>query len=283
MVQPRLMLPAYAFIKTHKVGGTTVMRMLRSTLRETQNATLCDNSSQTTRVLSPFPRGCRACLTHGSYRQIADALRLPGLEAPQEAVRKMCPFWVPGRHVHTMVMLRDPVDKLYSRYHYERSNGWCRKRAAALGLSGCASDHYAFVKWTFVSPMELQARRLYKTSDDVLHAETVMTLGGRDGGVVQALQVLKKIEVVGLTHRFNETLCALSISWGLPLILLKQELSHANKGTPRPPLNSSVSLALRKQGYWLQQEQVLYNYASKRLTQTMAMSCGLCHNPKNSS
>ena len=222
---PRAMLPGYAFIKTFKVGGTTVTSMLQRTLRETQNTTRCDDNNQTTKVMRPPPPGCRACLTHISHRQIAAALCLPKLPAAQAAVRKMCPFWVPGRHVHTMVMLREPVDRLHSRYHYERSSGWCRKKATALGLSGCASDHYAFAKWAFVSPVELGARRLYSAPRYFNHAETVVTLGGR-GGVVQALRVLKKIEVVGLTHRFNETLRALSIYWGLPLFVLKRQFAH---------------------------------------------------------
>ena len=262
------MLPGYAFIKTHKVGGTTVMRMLQRTLLETQNTTRCDDNNQTVKVMRPPPRGCRACLTHASHWQIAGVLRFPNLASAQKAILKVCPFWVPARHVHTMIMLREPVDGLHSRYHYERSSGWCRRTAAALGLRGCASDKYAFAEWPFVSPRELVARQLFSKPQSWNHAETVVTLGGH-GGVPNALRVLKNIEVVGLTHRFNDTLRVLSASWSLPAHVLWKHLGHANMGTSRSILNTSVARAMRKQSLWIQREQILYDYASTRLTKTL--------------
>jgi hypothetical protein len=259
------MLPAYAFIKTHKVGGTTAMLMLERTLLETQNVTRCDDNNQTVSVMRPPPPGCRACLTHASARQIADMLRSPNPVSTQQAILKVCPFWVPSRRVHTMIMLRKPVDRLHSRYHYERFTGKCRKQATARGLRGCASDHYTFVKWAFVSPMELEARQLLSRPRRWNLAETVVTLGG-NGGVPTALRVLENIEVVGLTHRFNDTLRVLSSSWGLPVRVLQKHFGHSRRGTYGLVLNRSVALAVRKNSPLIQKEQVLYNYASRRLT-----------------
>lgn len=262
------MLPAYAFIKTYKVGGTTAMEMLERTLLETQNVTRCDDNNKTVSVMRPPPPGCRACLTHASRRQIASLLRSPNLVSTQQAILKVCPFWVPSRRVHTMIMLRNPVDRLYSRYHWERSTGKCRKQAASRGLRGCASDHYAFVKWAFASPVELQAQQLFSRPPSWNLAETVVTLGG-NGGVPTALRVLNTIEVVGLTHRFDDTARVLSSSWGLPLHVLRKHLGHSLKGAYGLAPNKSFAFALCKQSLLLQKEQVLYNYASMRLTKQL--------------
>lgn len=260
------MLPAYAFIKTHKVGGTTVTQMLRSALAETKNATLCDRPHQSTQATRGPPAECRACLTHVSYKQIAVALRSPTLPAAQSVVQRVCPFWVAGRRVHTMIMLREPVDRVYSRYYYELSDGWCRRKANALGLQGCASDNYTFIDWAFAPTAELVARRLFRQSPPDMFAETVQTLGASEG-VKKALRVLKSIEVVGITSRFNETLRVLSSTWGLPERSLRAHFIHKNQGVkPTDTLNTSCVLSMRTRSYWLRAEYTLYEYAFQHLT-----------------
>lgn len=263
------MLPGYAFIKTHKVGGTTVARMLLHTLREEQNTTRCDDYNQSVHFVLKPPPGCRACLTHASQMPISNALRFPKSVIAQEAVHKVCPFWMTARPLHTMIMLREPVDRVHARYHYERSNGWCRRKAANLGFRGCASDHLSFLQWAFASSAKLTDQRLFRNPPHAIFAETVVTLGGK-GSVREAMQILGKIEVVGLTHRFNDTLRVLSNAWGLSLDALKRHCGHANRGKSRTPLNASVASAMRGQSYWLRQEQQLYNYASSRLTKQLA-------------
>ena len=101
----------YVFIKTHKVGGTSVTQMLSRTLEETNNVTQCDypNRSSANPLL-----GCRSCLAEPSRGRVTAAFRAPHLLAAQNAVQKVCPFWVPGRRLHTMIMLREPVDRLYA-------------------------------------------------------------------------------------------------------------------------------------------------------------------------
>ena len=118
-VYPRtlIMLPGYAFIKTHKVGGTTVMYLLRNTLSHVHNTTQCDYFNKYISNIPPDPTktpGCRICAGHDSYRQIAASIRSPSSLIAQNAVRKVCPFWVPERRIHTMIMLREPVDRLYA-------------------------------------------------------------------------------------------------------------------------------------------------------------------------
>jgi len=262
------MLPGYAFIKTHKVGGTTVARMLHRTLNETQNATRCDDNNHSVHFVRKPPPGCRACLTHASFKQIANVLREPILDTFQTAVLKVCPFWATARPLHTMIMIREPVDHVYSRYHYEQSEGWCRRKAANLGFRGCASDQLPFLEWAFASPAKLTGHRLFRNPPYAIFAETVVTLGG-NGGVRAALRVLRKIEVVGITDRLDDTLRVLSDSWGLPLHVLKRNCVHANKGKSRAPLNASVASAMRAHSHWLQQEQQLYDYASIRLTKRL--------------
>lgn len=264
------MLPGYAFLKTHKVGGTTVMYLLRNTLLHVYNTTQCDYFNKYISNIPPDPTktpGCRICAGHDSYRQIAASIRSPSSLIAQNAVRKVCPFWVPERRIHTMIMLREPMDRLYARYHYERDDGWCRRTSKALmpEIRGCASDYYQFVDWALVSDAETTRQRVYRSKRMILHAETVFTLGGK-GGVSEALRVLKLIHVVGLTSRFNDTLRVLSAVWGLPLHLLKQYSGNVNAHTQsRPALNTSFKFDIIAQSIPLQQEYLLYKYASQRL------------------
>ena len=255
----------YVFIKTHKVGGTSVTQMLSRTLEEANNVTQCDypNRSSANPLL-----GCRSCLDEPSRGRVAAAFRAPHLLAAQSAVQKVCPFWVPGRRLHTMIMLREPVDRLYARYYYQLSDGWCRRKAATLGMQGCASDHYGFVDWALAPSPDLVEQGLFRPESHALHAETVHALGG-SLGVAGALRVLKRIEVVGVTSRFNETLAVLSFMWGLPMRSLNANLEHLNKHTkPRDSLNSSFILNMLALSHGLRAEHILYDYASERLTLT---------------
>lgn len=253
------MLPGYAFIKTHKVGGTTVTQLLQRALPEAKNATQCDN-----RVVNPA-HTCRACLTHTTHVHIARALRELDSERAQRAVRGNCPFWVPGRRVLSMIMVREPVDKVYAQYHYELDNGWCRVRADGLGLNGCASDHMSFVDWLLASSTVLKQRGLLRTNSLPLHAETVHVLGG-EAGYPEALRVLKTITVVGVTARFNDTLLALARGWGIPLHVLKKHYIPRNVHTnARDSLNQSLKARLLARSRFLKQEDKLHQYALNRL------------------
>ena len=262
------MLPGYAFIKTHKVGGTTVTQLLQRALPEAKNATQCDN-----RVVNPA-QTCRACLTHATYVHIARAVREPESERMQRAVRGNCPFWVPGRRVLSMIMVREPVDKVYAQYHYELDDGWCRVRADGLGLNGCASDHLPFVDWLMAPSAFLKKRRLLRTNSLPLLAETVNVLGG-EAGYPEALRVLKTITVVGVTARFNDTLLALANGWGIPLDTLKTHYVPRNvHSKPRDPLNQSFVAHLKTRSRWLKQEDKLHLYALKRLDCVVRCSKG---------
>jgi len=253
------MLPGYAFIKTHKVGGTTVTQLLQRALPETKNATQCDN-----RDVSRVPT-CRACLTHTTYVQIARAIRDPSSTLAQRAVRTNCPFWVPERRVLSMIMVREPADKAYAHYHYERDNGWCRSRADGLGLNGCASDHLPFVDWLMAPSTLLRQKRLLRTNPLPLLAETVHVLGG-EAGYPEALRVLKTITVVGVTDRFNDTLTALARGWKMPLDTLKKHYAPRNVHTkPRDALNHSFKAHLVAHNRFLRLEDKLYQYALRRL------------------
>jgi len=253
------MLPGYAFIKTHKVGGTTIEMLLRRALPEAKNATQCDG-----RNLSRVST-CRSCLTHEPYLYIARAIRNPASDLVQGAVHRSCPFWVPGRPVLSMVMLRQPVDKAYSHYHYERDSGWCRSRADGLGLDGCASDRLSFVDWLMAPSISLSQRKLLRSNPLPLLAETVHVLGGA-APWTEALRVLKAITVVGVTDRFDDTLVALAKGWDVPLYLLKKHYVPRNvHKTPRDELNQSFKAHLVAHNRFLQLENKLYQYALRRL------------------
>jgi len=253
------MLPGYVFIKTHKVGGTTVEKLLQRALPETKNATPCDDLA-----VSRAPT-CRACLTHTTYVHIVRAIRDPSSKQAQSDAYRICPFWVPERRVLTMIMLREPVDRAYSHYHYERDSGWCRTRADGLGLNGCASDRLSFADWIIAPSTSLRERRLLRANQFPLLAETVHVLGGAIG-YFESLRVLKTITVVGVTDRFNDTLTALARGWDIPLGALKKHsvprLVHTK---PRDELNHSYKAHLEAHNRFLHLENKLYRYALKRL------------------
>jgi hypothetical protein len=253
------MLPGFAFIKTHKVGGTTVQMLLQRALPEAKNATQCDTRNPNQ------DRTCRSCLTHTTYVPIARAIRDPTSKEAQSFVRSTCPFWVPGRQVRSLIMLREPVEKAYSHYHYERENGWCRSRADGLGMDGCASDHMPFVDWLMAPSAALTQKRLLRANPLALLAETVHVLGG-EMGVFTSLRVLKTITVVGVIDRFDDTLTALARGWNIPLHTLKKHNVPRNvHKTPREPLNHSFKTHLEERNYFLRLEHVLYRYAVRRL------------------
>jgi len=253
------MLPGYAFIKTHKVGGTTVEMLLQRALPEAKNATPCDDLA-----VSQAPT-CRACLTHTTYVHIVRAIRDPMSKLAQRAAYRICPFWVPERRVLSMIMLREPVDRAYSHYHYERENGWCRTRADGLGLNGCASDHLPFADWLMAPSTSLRQRKLLRGNPLPLLAETVHVLGG-EMGYFESLRVLKSITVVGVTNRFNDTLTALARGWDIPLHVLEKHYVSRNVHTkPRDPLNDSFKVHLEARNHFLHLENKLYRYAMRRL------------------
>jgi len=164
-----------------------------------------------------------------------------------------------------MVMLREPVDRAYSHYHYERDNGWCRSRADGLGLNGCASDHLPFADWLMAPSTLLRQRKLLRTDPLPLLAETVHVLGGA-AGWHEALRMLKVITVVGVTDRFNDTLTALARGWDIPLDALKKHYVPRNVHTkPRDELNHSYKAHLEAHNRFLHLENRLYRYAVRRL------------------
>ena len=253
------MLPGYVFIKTHKVGGTTVEKLLQRALPEAKNATQCDGRNQS-RVST-----CRSCLTHSTYVNMVRAIRNPTSTLAQSDVRSVCPFWVPERPVRTMIMVRQPVDKAYSHYHYERDNGWCRSRADGLGLDGCASDRLPFVDWLMAPSASLSQKRLLRAPPLPLLAETVHVLGG-NAGYWEALRMLKAITVVGVADRFNDTLTAVAKGWDVPLDVLRKHYVFRNvHKTPRDELNQSFKAYLVAYNRFLQLENRLYQYALRRL------------------
>lgn len=262
------MLPGYAFIKSHKVAGTTVQMLLQSALPEAKNASQCDGRNVSQAL------ACRSCLTHSTCVDIVRALRDPASTLAQRAVRSACPFWVPERQVRTIIMLRQPVDKAYSHYHYERDNGWCRSRADGLGLHGCASDHMSFVDWLMAPSTSLRQRKLLRGNPLPLLAETVHLLGGA-AGYWEALRVLKAITVVGVADRFNDTLEALARGWDIPLDALRKHHVPRNvHATPRNELNQSFKAHLVMRNRFLQLENRLYQYALRRLDCVVACPQG---------
>ena len=186
----------YVFLKTHKTASLSVYHMLNAVLATTHGVRQCDPRHEHSATAVPNPPvvlnppvvpnpsiGCRSCLSHDSLRPVALAVRAPRVVGAHCVAQQVCPFWVPNRHVYTLIVLRNPIDRAESRYHYERAQGWCRKHAAAHGAdAGCASDHLAFDAWCLLSDEVMSRRRLFRVSQDQLLAETTWLLGGKRRG-----------------------------------------------------------------------------------------------------
>lgn len=258
----------YVFLKTHKVAGTSLTKMLRSALQAHLGTSVpqCDTDSNRTDVPPP-PAGCRACLGHRGLMGVAAALRFPTAVREQCRARALCPFWAPGLHIRTLAILREPVQRALSRYQYQRNRGWCQRRAAQLGAR-CAADHLPFVDWSFFSDAEMARRRLFRPSQSLQLAESVEVFGG--GDVRAAKRFMDQMDVVGLTDRLRETLVVLARVWGLPLALLHRHLGHHNANpTPTVVANATFKAWMLRQSRLLQQEHLLYIHAQGLLSRAL--------------
>lgn len=273
----------YVFLKTHKTASLSVYHMLNAVLATTHGVRQCDPRHEHSATAVPNPPvvlnppvvpnpsiGCRSCLSHDSLRPVALAVRAPRVVGAHCVAQQVCPFWVPNRHVYTLIVLRNPIDRAESRYHYERAQGWCRKHAAAHGAdAGCASDHLAFDAWCLLSDEVMSRRRLFRVSQDQLLAETTWLLGGNDEA--QARRVLGRIDVVGVTERLPETLRVLAGRWHLPEHELRAQLGHYHqRAAPRAALNASHRHWLLNRSVLLQRETRLHALANALLTRALA-------------
>ena len=227
-------MPYYLYLKTHKVGGTSVAQMLAHALLE-QRVAPCDArwiANVTRAGLAAQP--CAACLWHEALKEIGLWARTLGaINVPLARHCAPLAHVLPVPSVRTAIVLRDPVERAWAHYHYVSANGWCRRQARALGRRACAADELGFLDWVRLTDPAIRARNLSRSRKGHITGEATLVLGGSgdEAGLKAATRALRALTVVGITERMDEFVVMLAKGWDLPLPLLARHYRVANART----------------------------------------------------
>ena len=265
----------YGFLKTHKVGGTTIEQALGHTLLDVGVAPCgaqWDEHAASATTMRPRQR-CAACLGHKDLPALAAwahaqllgnatttttrASALARAWGACEALRPTAAFRPPPPpNVRLATVLRDPVERAYAQYWFSRDDQWCVARATAHNAT-CAAFVLDFRDWVTLPERELAAHRIYRQQETRIHGETLALLGGGDLRV--ATRVLRALHVVGVTERMDDFMVLLAVGWGLPLPLLAKRYEWRNAHvTPRAPLSRADRNALLAASAPMRAERALH-------------------------
>ena len=251
---------SYALLKPQRTGGTTLVQMLDL-------------------VFPPLGiRRCNSSLQNGSEQDrcnVHDVLLGVGNVAVVRWKDAVLGTSSPLRdRQKTMIMMRDPADRLYSAYHSERNSDWCPERAQKLGLAGCAARNTTFLEWATASSDVMQSKRLLRKQLGRMHAETIWLLGRGASPAAKfsvARGIVSTVTVVGVTERFEESVVALSMGWNIDLPSLVRVYGRWNARTrQRPELSDRLRTALMTRSPGLRAEAALYSFALRRLTRSLS-------------
>ena len=266
----------YLYLKTHKIGGTTIATMLTRALHE-QGVATCDGPA-------PANGTCAACLWHETLREIGVYARnvyaARGVHARGAHSGRRCLPLVrapPIAIVRTALVMREPIDRMWAMYHYTRDNGWCQRRTAARNRT-CAADVLPFLEWAKPTDREIVASRLERQDKVRITCETTATLSGMLGepALKIAMRVLRGLTVVGVTERLDDFVILLAKEWRLPLPLLAKHYGHANAHTvPRAAVSHADRTTLFANHPMLHYEQQLYHEAARLAAERVRDAQGL--------
>jgi hypothetical protein len=256
----------YLYLKTHKVGGTSISTMLTRALRE-QGVATCDG---------PHPSNgtCAACLWHETRSEIG---------AYTHGVRRgrYCPPLaraLPMITVRTALVMREPIDRMWAMYHYARDDGWCQRRAKVRNRT-CAAEVLPFRTWATPTDQQMKTRRLERPHQTRIVCETMATLGGLGEAAPRvALRALRGLTVVGVTERLDDFVILLAEGWQLPLPLLARHYGHTNAHTvPRAAVSDRDRATLLASNPMLNHEQQLYKEATQLAAERARMVADLAN------
>jgi len=286
----------FLFFKFHKVGGTTVTNTLRPVLMRRKHVLPSVHDTQEGRsVVAPGGTASASlCMDHASSlpmlslfakKSVLQAGRNTRVELMYQAAPKLleqtCPL-VRGLPLFTGVVLRDPVQRILSKYHFQRAS-WCARESSKFGLE-CAASALPLSVWlnvsttaavttrdpTLLKQLALQNDSLLRVNQEVLlekQCEPLARLGSATScadplALERAKTTLSAIDVVGISEQMAATLALLERRFALPYGVLANFTSYlVNCNRP------NISLTEHKQinsHPAVRAERRLYKYALHR-------------------
>ena len=275
------------FFKLHKVGGTTFASSLSRALRAAGHliaeraaqplATACvdhQGGRDSGRVLAVLATFRRTELLEAAPHSRACMLNRHALAMNHGACRLAVSL-----PTVTAIVLRDPVERIISKYHFQRHTcpGWQSRKKLGDKVE-CAAEVLPLLVWLNLSATWVTkptgptgARRplwLPGTSELEIPCEQLRRLGGgcTDHALAAAKRTVDAIDVVGVTEHMSATLTLAERVLGLPAGSASPT-AHL-RVNPKKPI---VPAAVRREiiSHWaVRLETHLYAYAMKR--------CAMC-------
>jgi len=177
-------LPSLLFVKFHKVGGTSIMDLMENKFAQHNK---CDGHICSLTAA----RAMRNATTRSNYDE--------KLQSDPKT-----PWVPPGSDLKVFTVLRDPSERLRSKYYFQRS-GWCGRKYGDV----CPAVRLSFMEWMKYEkdpndpniPQDMGS--MDAAHEQQACCEYTKTLG--DGDLSTALRSLKFFDVVGITERMDET------------------------------------------------------------------------------
>ena len=234
--------PVVLFVKYHKVGGTS-MTMLLAKIAEEQYPTTGIRLGKTGKTGSVWCGG-GVCLDHSttdSMRVFVDAVNAKGLspwsscfdtpptaecsllsaksrhsqlDGNLDARRTLSSPWLPcvwappSRKMLTIVLLREPHERLRSKYFFQRDSSWCKDLY-------CRPKHEDFARWL---EKPAAGESLLGTAYEQEACCEYSAVGRKRTKEQAMIALAQDIDVIGITERYMEavveTLRQLGLSYG---------------------------------------------------------------------
>ena len=252
--------------KLHKVGGSSI-----------STALACANYVNR----SDLPDPAIACTSHEVSLPMAELFRQPSvLGAPNEQrVHEMrqladphgalneCPLPDDGRPLRTVAVLRDPVERLISKYYYEKTITMCTE--IRNSTEPCAADVLPLLEWAAAGSKRAKWDTATSswTAGDIDYAvacEPLSVLGGSDcseDALRNAIRTMQSIDVVAITELLG--VAAPLMERKLGLVPDSLVIPHVNEDEQKPNVSQKTRDALA-QLPGVQHERELYGQALSR-------------------
>jgi hypothetical protein len=228
--------PRLAFLKLHKVGSTTahdlfICNYLQPNLLKRCDLNARDNSLGSLAALTQRAAGCDAIIEHDEHNQ--EVFRRFGFHGWDTLL---------GPRYVKLVLLREPTERLLSRYFYNIDHhdnvplatvGWTR---SADGWSG---DWNAFDLWANATKHLVEAQHYLTILQNGGPAEPCKADACGRERVGVAISTLRTFDVVGILEEFDKFWADVCMQLGLSPALWSTELTTWKVSQGRPHMRDA--------------------------------------------